>query len=348
MINDQVDTAVKAPSELTYFQKKELKKESNIITFSLISQLFVAIITLICAMILLILFNIINLHSQGLTAFDAIYKFLNNLTNDTGYNAAMLLIYFSYIFIPFAIVAICFKQNPFTSIPFGFKNSKILLPLILIGLAASVIGMFYSSYFEIILSQFHLKMNEALFSMPHSVPTLVLSSISTCIFAPICEEFLFRGLILQKLRKYGDFFALLVSSIMFGILHGNFSQTPFAFIVGLALGFAVIETGSLFSSIIIHFLVNSISTAINISSLYLGDEKATFIYYIYAAVIIAAAIVSLIYLIKKKHLFKGAGKKYFKSDIITHNAFSTFIKTPGFIIFACWFGLQMFIYLKVA
>lgn len=348
MINDRVDSAAKAPSELTYLQKNELKRYSNIINFSLISQLIIAIIALICAFILLILFNIVNLHSQGISAIAAVEKFLNNLANDTGYNAVSVLIYFSYIFIPFAIVAVCFKQNPFKSIPFKFNNSKILLPLIIIALAASVIGEFYSSYFEVILSQFHLKMNEDLFSMPNNAPSLILSSVMTCIFAPFCEEFLFRGLIMQKLRKFGDFYALLVSSILFGILHANFSQTPFAFIVGMALGFAVIETGSLFSGIIIHFIINSVSTAVNISTLFIGDEKAILIYYIYAAVIIVAAIVSLIYLIKRKHLFKGAGKRYFKSEIITHNAFSTFIKTPGFIIFACLFGLQMFLYLKVA
>lgn len=347
MINDQFDCNVKLPSELTYQQKKDLKKESNIITFSLISQQFIAIIASIFAIILLVLFKVINLHSEGMLNTDAITKFFNNLTNDTGYNAFMVLIYFSYMFIPFSIVAVCFKQNPFKSIPFKFNDNKILLPLIVIGLAASVIGMFYSSYFEIILSQFHLKMNEALFAMPHSVPALIFYSISTCIFAPFCEEFLFRGLIMQKLRKYGDFFALLVSSILFGILHANFSQTPFAFIVGLALGFAVIETGSIFTGIILHFLINSISTVVNISSLYIGDEKATLIYYIYAAVIIAAAIVSLIYLIKRKHFFKGAGKRYFKPEIISNNVFSTFIKTPGFIIFLCLFVVLMFTVLKV-
>lgn len=347
MINDHIAIETEKPSKLNFAQKKELKKESNVISVALISELVVQFIAVFAAIIILILYKVIDLHSKGSFNAGAITKLFTNLVDDPAYNFLSIFIYFSYMFIPFSIVAVCLKQNPFKVIPFKFKNSKILLPIIIIGLAASSVGTLYSSYFSSLLSQFNLQMNESLFSMPKNTLSLVFSSLTTCIFAPFCEEFLFRGLIMQRLRKYGDFFALLISSLLFGILHANFSQTPFAFLVGLGLGFAVLETGSIFAGIIIHFLINTISTVLNISALYIGDTNANIIYYIYSAVIVIAAIVSLIYLIKRKQLFKGARQRYFNTKILTTDVFSTFIKTAGLIIFLVLFVSNMFLLLKV-
>ena len=56
--------------------------------------------------------------------------------------------------------------------------------------------------------------------------------------APVVEELLFRGAIqghlLRKWKK--PLWAIVVSSLIFGIVHGNWVQAPFAFVVGLALG----------------------------------------------------------------------------------------------------------------
>ena len=76
----------------------------------------------------------------------------------------------------------------------------------------------------------------------------------------ICEEFAFRVVTLGMLRKYGDGFAIVVSSLLFSLLHGNFEQIPFAFLCGLALGYVAVATGSVFISMAVHFGNNFIST----------------------------------------------------------------------------------------
>ncbi len=62
-----------------------------------------------------------------------------------------------------------------------------------------------------------------------------------CIAAPIAEELLFRGLILRGFMPFGKKFAIFASAALFGLYHGNLVQTPFAFIVGLILGFTAAE-----------------------------------------------------------------------------------------------------------
>ena len=73
--------------------------------------------------------------------------------------------------------------------------------------------------------------------------------VCVAIVPALVEEFMFRGVILNFLRKHGDGFALITSSFLFGLVHGNFVQIPFAFIVGLTCGFIVIKTGSILPSV---------------------------------------------------------------------------------------------------
>ena len=59
--------------------------------------------------------------------------------------------------------------------------------------------------------------------------------------APVFEEILFRGYVLRTLRPYGKRFAILFSALMFGMFHGNLLQGPYAFLMGLVLGYLACE-----------------------------------------------------------------------------------------------------------
>ena len=64
---------------------------------------------------------------------------------------------------------------------------------------------------------------------------------------------------MQSLRRYGDWFAIIMSSLVFALMHGNMIQIPFAFIAGIGIGYAVIKTGTMWTGIIIHFINNGIA-----------------------------------------------------------------------------------------
>ena len=79
--------------------------------------------------------------------------------------------------------------------------------------------------------------------------------LSVWVLAPIGEELIFRGLLMRKLQKYGKMLALVVPSILFGVMHGNFMQMIPATLVGLALGYVAMEY-SVIWSILIHAINN--------------------------------------------------------------------------------------------
>ena len=77
--------------------------------------------------------------------------------------------------------------------------------------------------------------NQELFiSMSHNI----FGVLSIAIVVPILEEFLFRGAIEGHLLRKGwsPKWAILVSALIFGIIHGNPAQIPFAFLIGLLFG----------------------------------------------------------------------------------------------------------------
>ena len=97
----------------------------------------------------------------------------------------------------------------------------------------------------------------------------IVSLIDFCIFAPILEEFLMRGFILNGLSvNYGIIVALLISSILFALLHFNIAQIFPSFICGIILGLIYLYTGSILSCIFAHMGYNLISYIMIILPIY--------------------------------------------------------------------------------
>ena len=86
------------------------------------------------------------------------------------------------------------------------------------------------------------------------------SLLRVCLLAPVVEEILMRGFVLDGLRgSCGAAAALLVSSLMFAVLHFNMVQTLSALVCGLGLGLLYLKTGSVFCCILAHGGYNLLS-----------------------------------------------------------------------------------------
>jgi membrane protease YdiL (CAAX protease family) len=76
--------------------------------------------------------------------------------------------------------------------------------------------------------------------------------------APIGEELFFRGLVLRRLvGPLGTRNALILSALLFGLVHLDPVQSPAAFLIGMYFGALVLETGSLWTSVVAHAINNS-------------------------------------------------------------------------------------------
>lgn len=80
--------------------------------------------------------------------------------------------------------------------------------------------------------------------------------IVVVIMAPIVEEFLFRKWLVDRLAKYGQGVAIMVSALAFGFYHGNIIQFVYATLLGIVLAYVYIKSGKIRYTIILHMLVN--------------------------------------------------------------------------------------------
>lgn len=92
---------------------------------------------------------------------------------------------------------------------------------------------------------------------------LVANLVILAAMPAIFEEFIYRGVILNGLRRFGNVNAVMISALLFALAHGSAMQFPYQFILGVVLGFVMIKTGSILASMIVHFLNNAIVIVYN-------------------------------------------------------------------------------------
>ena len=149
--------------------------------------------------------------------------------------------------------------------PFG--PAKRVHPLafaggVLGGMAMCVVANIIASYimnFLMLLGIPQPPMPDTLTRTPLS---LGLNLLIFAVLPALLEEMVFRGYVLRTLRPYGDRTAILVSSLLFALMHGNVLQVPFAFIVGLVLGYVAVQTDNIWLAVVIHFGNNAMSTVL--------------------------------------------------------------------------------------
>lgn len=79
--------------------------------------------------------------------------------------------------------------------------------------------------------------------------------VAVCI-APLVEELLFRKFLIDRVIKYGEGVAVVLSGIMFGLFHGNLNQFFYATLIGMMFAFLYVKTGRLWYSVLLHIIIN--------------------------------------------------------------------------------------------
>ena len=139
----------------------------------------------------------------------------------------------------------------------GISISGLVLALVCAAGFYLVLDMGLDPLLAIALPGSESQDQEAVQSLLHfPVPAF----LKVCVIAPIVEEALMRGFLLDGLRGgYGPAAALLISAVVFALLHFNAVQTISALACGLVLGTLYLHTGSVFCCILAHFGYNAIS-----------------------------------------------------------------------------------------
>ena len=93
---------------------------------------------------------------------------------------------------------------------------------------------------------------------------VVLQVVVAALVPAFCEELLFRGAVLTNLLPFGRVTAILISSLLFAVMHQNAEQVLYAFSAGVLLGLVYERTGSIWNCFFLHFANNFASVLVEV------------------------------------------------------------------------------------
>ena len=143
---------------------------------------------------------------------------------------------------------------------------KVVLVSVLLGAVVFFLNVYVSNFFNSIISLFGYKHASSGGTADASWLGLVLSLICTAVLPAICEETLHRGMLLNGNSMLGVKKSILISGVLFGLLHLNIEQFFYATIIGLFLGYLCWGCSSIWPCIIVHFMNNALSVLLSFAS----------------------------------------------------------------------------------
>ncbi len=92
--------------------------------------------------------------------------------------------------------------------------------------------------------------------------SFLVSLFFIAVIPAVFEEGVYRGIFYQEYRKVNPLKAILLSALLFGLMHGNLNQFSYAFCMGLIFALVIEATDSILSAMVIHFLINGFSVVL--------------------------------------------------------------------------------------
>ena len=145
----------------------------------------------------------------------------------------------------------------------GLVNTRELRPIEWIRCCLIVLGgsLAFSLFTEWIIDVINLLFGKQVITsdsvgdLIENIPVYWLI-LCVVIIAPIIEEILFRQLLLENLLPYGTCKAVLLSGVLFGVMHLNAEQSLYSIFVGSIFGAVVVRTGEVKYAIYLHMMTN--------------------------------------------------------------------------------------------
>lgn len=194
------------------------------------------------------LYIIMQLTLSFLFSFVAMPLIMYSLYYDYSAINACIAMLISFIS---GIILLWFMSNSFKrsiqDLKFTFKPKETIDTVAMMYFLNYAIGIIGA-----LLSKFGFPDTSPDFSLNGGFLYNLFTFINVVLLAPIFEELIFRGMILQVLSKYNRIFAIFVTSLLFGLLHLNMTQAVPAFFMSLVLCYMCLKTDSILVTILAH------------------------------------------------------------------------------------------------
>lgn len=154
-------------------------------------------------------------------------------------------------------------------------SSERRLFLIAFGVVLCVLANIFTTFFNDLLNNIGLPTPTLPSMGDGSFAILLFDLLVFAIVPAVMEELLMRRVVLETLRPLGTVTSIALSALLFGLLHGNLLQTPYACLMGLVLGWLYLYTSSLRTCIAVHMLSNTAAVTMNYLRLYYDSATAS-------------------------------------------------------------------------
>lgn len=185
--------------------------------------------------------------------------------NDYGFK--MLISYCVVYLVVMPLILLIFSELRGKRVALSLKTCFVkpakpvgwVIKYVIIAIGLTYMLAFSSSLISSILSSFGIELNTTSISFGSSPFGVIATVVALPLFAPFFEELLFRGSIYRNNEPMGQWFAIIVSGIAFGLWHTNCVQTVYATGMGIIACALYAKTRSIIPSMTVHFVINSIA-----------------------------------------------------------------------------------------
>lgn len=215
---------------------------------------------------------------------------------------------------------------------FGIKTLKLpkLWRCAGLGLCLQPVAVFINLQWQ---KAVHLPSTVSYLSESPGLVEMAIVFLFTCAVPAISEEFLMRGMYLSSVKSKGYTFSIIVSTVMFVLLHADPGNLAAHIILGIAAAFAVLNTNSVFAGVMVHlsFNLGGLILSYIVGKYYtpVGFVGSSDFYLLLGAV---GLVLSIIFF---KGVYTKKMKKIASSEFVP-NLFKAFFNVPILVIIAIY------------
>lgn len=230
------------------WNKKKIRKNTNKVARGVLIYEIIMLLIVIVDMLRRITFIFFNNDDPNI---DSVIDQIANEIMNSG-TSSIIGVLMGLLFILFYFRKCDYRKLIFHSQEKMTRHS--FLVILTIFMSTQLIFSLLGTAMETCLNQFGFSILGEITSATNTSGTLSMLLYASFI-GPIGEEIVFRGFVLRGFQKYGSYYSILMSAVIFGAFHGNLIQSIFATLVGLVLGYVAMKY-SIKWSILIHIINN--------------------------------------------------------------------------------------------
>lgn len=166
------------------------------------------------------------------------------------------------LILPFGVYCIATRQNPLKLIRFKKISGGTVAMALLVILFSYPVVMVLNMISMLFVD------NAMMNVMPSTLSLgLPLALLLMAVVPAVVEETVFRGTIYNTYSRRKPLAGIFLSALVFGLMHMNFNQMPYAIYLGIVMAFMVEASDSIVTSMLMHFTINGVSTVISFFSM---------------------------------------------------------------------------------